>query len=40
MPIRNYLALTVLGFTVMLLTLVFIWVSSRQAVGSVDTPPA
>ncbi len=39
-PIRNYLALTVLGFTVMLLTLVFIWVSSRQAVGSVDTPPA
>ncbi len=39
-PIRNYLALTVLGFTVMLLTLVFIWVSSRQAAGSVDTPPA
>lgn len=37
-PIRNYLALTVLGFTVMLLTLVFIWISSRQAAGSVDTP--
>lgn len=38
-PIRNYLALTVLGFTVMLLTLVFIWASSRQgAGGSVDSP--
>lgn len=37
-PIRNYLALTVLGFTVMLLTLVFIWAASRQAGGSVDTP--
>ena len=37
-PIRNYLALTVLGFAVMLLTLVFIWVSSRRATGSVDTP--
>ena len=39
-PIRNYLALTVLGFTVMLLTLVFIWVGSRQVGSSVDTPPA
>lgn len=39
-PIRNYLALTVLGFTVMLLTLVFIWVGSRQVDSSVDTPPA
>ncbi|MCH7835938.1 MAG: hypothetical protein IH864_03640 [Chloroflexi bacterium] len=39
-PIRNYLALTVLGFTVMLLTLVIIWVSSRQVATSVDTPPA
>lgn len=28
-PIRNYLALTVLGFTVLLLTLVFIWAGSR-----------
>ncbi len=39
-PIRNYLALTVLGFTVMLLTMVLIWVSARQAARSVDTPPA
>ncbi len=39
-PIRNYLALTVLGFTVMLLTLVLIWVSTRQVATSVDTPPA
>jgi len=28
-PIRNYLALTVLGFTVLLLTLLFIWIASR-----------
>ena len=39
-PIRNYLALTVLGFTVMLLTLVIIWVSTWQVATSVDTPPA
>ncbi len=39
-PIRNYLALTVLGFTVLLLTLVFIWASSRQPTGSVDSPAA
>ena len=39
-PIQNYLALTVLGFTVMLLTLVFIWASSRVAAGSADTPAA
>ena len=39
-PIRNYLALTVLGFTVLLLTLVFIWASSRQPAGSVDSPAA
>ncbi len=39
-PIRNYLALTVLGFTVLLLTLVFIWASSRQTRGPVDTPIA
>jgi hypothetical protein len=39
-PIRNYLALTVLGFTVLLLTLVFIWISSRQAASSMDTPTA
>ena len=39
-PIRNYLALTVLGFTALLLTLVFIWASSRQPAGSVDSPTA
>ncbi len=39
-PIRNYLALTVLGFTVLFLTLVFIWASSRQPAGSVDGPAA
>lgn len=39
-PIRNYLALTVLGFAVMLLTLAFMWASSRQAARSVDTPSA
>lgn len=39
-PIRNYLALTVLGFTALLLTLVFIWASSRQPAGSVDSPAA
>jgi hypothetical protein len=39
-PIRNYLALTVLGFTVMLLTLVFIWISARRATDSVDSPSA
>ena len=37
-PIRNYLALSVLGFTVMLLTLVFIWISARRATDSVDSP--
>ena len=37
-PIRNYLALTVLGFTALLLTLVFIWASSQQPAGSVDSP--
>ncbi len=37
-PIRNYLALTVLGFTALLLTLVFIWAISRQSAGSVDSP--
>ncbi|KKK75617.1 hypothetical protein LCGC14_2871920, partial [marine sediment metagenome] len=40
LPIRNYLALTVLGFAVMLLTLVFIWASSRQGTGPVDSPAA
>jgi hypothetical protein len=30
----------VLGFTVLLLTLVFIWASSRQPAGSVDSPAA
>ena len=39
-PIRNYLALTVLGFTALLLTLVFIWASSRQPASSVDSPTA
>jgi hypothetical protein len=39
-PIRNYLALTVLGFTALFLTLVFIWVTSRQPAGSVDGPAA
>jgi len=33
-PIRNYLALTVLGFTVMLLTLAFMWASARNGTGS------
>ena len=42
-PIRNYLALTVLGVTVLLLTLVFIWAGSRWSPHSpgargVDTP--
>ena len=37
-PIRNYLALTVLGFTVMLLTLAFMWASARNGTGSVDSP--
>ena len=32
--------LTLVGFTVMLLTPVFIWVNSRQVASSVDTPPA
>jgi hypothetical protein len=39
-PIRNYLALTVLGFTALLLALVFVWVISRQPTGSVDNPTA
>jgi hypothetical protein len=39
-PIRNYLALTVLGFTALFLTLVFIWVVTRQPAGSVDGPAA
>ena len=44
-PIRNYLALTVLGFTLLILTLAFIWVGSRWSPRSagargVDTPAA
>lgn len=39
-PIRNYLALTVLGFTALMLTLVFMWVSSRQPARPVDSPTA
>lgn len=44
-PIRNYLALTVLGITAMLLTLVLMWAGSRwgaRHVGAagVDTPRA
>ncbi len=36
-PIRNYLALTALGFAVMLVALMFIWVSSRWATSAADT---
>jgi hypothetical protein len=32
-PILNYLALTVLGLSVMMITLVFMWVASRYAAG-------
>jgi len=44
-PIRNYLALTVLGFTALLLTLVLMWASSRWSASrgpatGVDTPAA
>ena len=45
-PIRNYPALTVLGFTALLLTLVLLtWASSRRsgsrgAATGVDTPAA
>ena len=44
-PIRNYLALTVLGFTALFLTLVLMWASSRWsasrgAATGVDTPAA
>ncbi len=36
-PIRNYLALTVLGFAVVLVALMFIWASSRWATRAADT---
>ncbi|MCH7576276.1 MAG: hypothetical protein IH822_00525 [Chloroflexi bacterium] len=36
-PIRNYLALTVLGFAVVLVALMFIWASSRWATSAADT---
>jgi hypothetical protein len=36
-PIQDYLALTVLGFTVMLVTLLFIWAGSRRPARSVDS---
>lgn len=36
-PIRNYLALTTLGFAVMLVALMFIWASSRWATSAADT---
>ncbi len=36
-PISNYLALTALGFAVMLVALTFIWASSRWATGPADT---
>jgi len=36
-PISNYLALTALGFAVMLVALMFIWASSRWATGAADT---
>ncbi len=39
-PIRNYLALTVLGFTALFLALVFIWVISRQPASTGDSPTA
>ena len=44
-PLRNYLALTVLGFTLLMLTLLFIWAGSRcspRSTGArgVDTPAA
>ena len=44
-PIRSYLALTVLGFTLLILTLVFIWAASRwpphrAGARGVDTPAA
>ena len=35
-PITNYLALTALGFAVMLVTLMFIWASSRWATNAAD----
>ena len=35
-PITNYLALTALGFAVMLVTLMFIWASSRWAANAAD----
>ncbi len=36
-PIRNYLALTALGFAVMLVALMFIWASSRWSTSRADT---
>ncbi len=36
-PISNYLALTALGFAVMLVALMFIWASSRWATNTADT---
>ncbi|MCH7999430.1 MAG: hypothetical protein IIA91_08130 [Chloroflexi bacterium] len=39
-PISNYLALTVLGFAVMLVALMFIWASSRWATSAADTAAA
>ena len=39
-PIRNYFALTILGLTAMVLTLIFIWLSARLEAGSGDAPPA
>jgi len=36
-PIRNYLALTALGFAVMLVALMFMWASSRWATSPADT---
>ena len=39
-PIRNYLALTALGFTVLLLTLMFIWAASRWPQRRAHTPAA
>lgn len=36
-PISNYLALTALGFAVMLVAVMFIWASSRWATNTADT---
>lgn len=39
-PIRNYLALTVLGMAALLVTLALMWASGRLSVGSANSPAA